>query len=436
MPATLTPPTAIRFSLALALPLVHAGCGHDHGNVATADAASLADAGPPDAWAPDAPPGPAPVTVWVHDGLVGLAGRRVLFLGPDDEVISEQLTDGAGEATATVPFGGQALMVSPDGNYVILWQGLSVGTLEVFVDGTYAPLTVIAPSRKEPNGLYQVQTPCGGGGGPASTLALTFYRQGCTVGDAIVTWRNGAAPSQALLVTNRDITGGGTLDLSAEAYSPMVERSITFANLPSAPQTIVSFAAAYAGFHAPGVANNVGSARGDQVLAGWLPDTPTASLYASVGQLEAGSAREVLWRGAYDATSFDPTGGWLPHLGPATYDAADRRLSWSETGGDGAHANALRAGIAFDLPGDPNVGTDVYWDIVAPPGTAVHVPTLPASYADIDPAGATTTQPARVEAILAPDGFAAYRDRVFSRAGWYLLDRDGTASRSINRPFL
>ena len=372
----------------LSLLSLAAACG-DNGGAGAIDASPAADADVVDAGSPDATPAPAPVTVWSHDGENGLAGLRVLFLDVDDTVIADLTTDGSGEATATVPYGAQALTVSADGNYVQLWQGLSEGTLENFVDGNYAPMDVIAPTHIETDGGYEVQTPCGGGSSNTPTVPMTFYRRGCTIGDAIVMWRYGTGAAQALHVTDRNIAGGSTIDLSGEVFTPMVERTITFENLVAADQTHLRIEVGYNDFRASGFSNGIGAAAGDHAITGALPNTPTASLVATVGQIVGGGARQVMRRGDFAATSFDPAGAWLPHLGAATYVDATRAIGWSQTGGDaGVSITAVRLGVSFDLPGDPHVGHDVYWDIVAPPGTSVRIPVLPANYADVDPAGA------------------------------------------------
>ncbi|MBP9206009.1 MAG: hypothetical protein KBG28_18685 [Kofleriaceae bacterium] len=425
--------------------LLSAACGDDGGAGAdaraSADAAADAGAGAADA-SPDATPPPMPVTVRAHDGATGLAGLQVAFLGPDDAVLAVTTTNGAGEASAVVPYGGQALLVSADRRTVYLWQGLAGGTLDLFVD-TYDSMTVLVPPGPDNTGSYEVQTPCGGGGsgGASTSVPMSFLRRGCTSSDVVVLWR-GSQPARAFHVSGQPLVAGTTLDLSAQTYRPHLTRGMVFTGVTSAPQTLIDLDLVMPGpVIVGGPADNVQAASGDVMIAGPVADLTGGLLRSTIGQLRGELTHQVTHLGPVTETTFAPGPHWLPDVGPATLDGPTREIRWTQ-GGTGQQPHGVEIFLSVDLPGvTPPVGTaDVYWQIVSPGelptggGAArVRLPVLPPELATFDPASGTLANAASVTTYALPGGYTELRDRLFGRYGWLLLDSAGTMAKANNR---
>lgn len=231
--------------------VIVAACGHasqgDHPDPASASDASA-----------------APVTVVVTVGAQPIAGVHVYFVNADGSPVATVDTDATGTAQAIMQAGGSVTAIDPfpvsmssvgvaaNNNFLATIMAVKPGDRLVMHTRDVATaefnITLRAPIETNATG-YTVLTTCGDGSlgrgqdgvGPSGLVGLFACNGAADI--AIVS--HGASgvggvsnPISGLYHPNAAVAADGVVDLTAEAYKPLVPVTFTYVNAPSAPISV------------------------------------------------------------------------------------------------------------------------------------------------------------------------------------------------------
>lgn len=246
-------------TLTIAL-LVAAGCSNrpraqaDDAGISPGDAAeidgrlpdALPDAAPeaaPDA-AVDAPPPPGIVTVHVFDPFddIPSIGTRVLFAGPNDELIADTVTDAEGHTSARMA-AGYVTVIRPSSVSVIdlnLTTVLGVKQGETIELGAYArdtthlgTTTPLLPPLP-PDRSATVFTPCTSGG----QVLTVFADPACREHVGILARAFGVDPALYSYLADQTLSAGGTVQMPA--WQPMANTHVVLPDQTNPPRIVLS----------------------------------------------------------------------------------------------------------------------------------------------------------------------------------------------------
>ena len=410
-----------------------AGCGDDGIH-------HLPDApGGPDAATPDASTSGAVTLTITQDGMPR-ADVAVYFLAADSSLVAKVATNAQGVASATMGLGGSVTAIDPfslktAGRDLRTFVGVKPGdNLKLHTGGTAAqnvptnftlalPVDALAAS-------YEVYTNCGylffasGGGSAAAAVSIggpsTLYGCGATIDILVQTFDGNAASLGAIYKPGVALTEGGTVDLTAEAYTtPLPTSTINWSNIP----------AAYTQMNARvGLASSKGFLRDldlnpDPVAAGATTVTfprPTVTGGTAITRSEPAPTNSI---GQHNVMDWAPQGAApvaidLASALLATYSttpsvsAATRTVTWAASAG-GTPDFAWATLFANRVVGQSS--TFWSWDIVVPySSTTFTLPTLPADIAELNFTATDTVDVNELITAKVPGGYDAVRSDILS----------------------
>jgi hypothetical protein len=406
------------------------GCGDD-GVHHLPDAPEGIDAATPDA------PLTGAVTLTVTQDGTPRADVAVYFLAADSTLVAKVPTNAQGVATATMGLGGSVTAIDPfstksAGRDVRTFVGVKPGDqLKLYVGGTAAQsvnFTLTLPTDAFAF-YYTVSTDCGStqfftgggsgsGGGPVGG-PVTLDGCGATTDILIETYDGNSMALGAIYKPNVAITEGGTVDLTAEAYTtPVPTATINWSNVPTEYTQIngryalaspkgflretyltadVTEGAGTFTIPSPGVTGGIaitGSQPlpsnfiGQQTVVDWAPEG-TAPIAVDL-------ANTLL--GTYSTT---------PSVSGATHT-----VTWAASPGvapDFAHASLFA--------NRPNGKSSTFWswDIVVPYATTTFtLPTLPTEIADLNFQATDSVAINELITAKVPGGYDAVRADILS----------------------
>lgn len=356
---------------ALAALAALAGCGDDSTSLPDAsdpqrDAPAVADAGPPGL---DGASGVVSVQLAPPVGEV-----PVLFLAADDTVVAMTTTDGAGMASATLPPGGSVTVINQALEELYTVLGVEAGdTIRVPIRANSSAVTITVDLPVLAGATsYQVRTSCSNGGTSNTPQVLLLSRcSGPT--DVLVVAQTPTGP-QALLAPDVDLPAVAGVVTVTGTYRPEGSASLTVTNVPAGLVTVDAHLVRARGrFFINDQVPTAAAVTAGAAAVPALPytDLPGLDVLAGVIMQPPGVGRQHLVRRGPAAASYTLDAGVtpLPFVQGVSVDDATQTVTWTGTG-----------------PGTPvAVWTQlqdgkVYWNVLAPSGTPVRMPHLPAPF--------------------------------------------------------
>jgi len=409
------------------------GCGGNAGHL-------------PDAGAPADTGAAPPVTLTVTRNAQPVMGVHVYFLNPDDTVAAKIDTDTTGNASAVVADGGSVTVLDPfapaqpDPARTLelrTYVGVKAGDHLVMSqpDKTPIDVTIKAPLLSGRHS-YDVLTTCGTTSLSSAEASGTVTLSGCQgIADILVIARGiGATDMFSLYRAGVAVADGGTVDLTADTFVPLRDATFHCSHLPS-DATGMSIFHGFVTEHGMVGFNNVvfdGGTRtiqqGEATVTFQVPDiAAAANVTALIDFTIDQHTHHVVTERRPLAASFDldVSGLLLPdRSGGAVYDAANRRLVWTDA--PGGVAPDLDLGILAVTPALTRAAAPTQpwnWQVLAPhSGAALRLPALPADVNSWVPAAGDTVR-ADVVALKVPGGYDAIRSRVYDQAALDSFER-------------
>ncbi len=418
-----------------------AACGDD-GVHHLADAPPTADARVDGAPGIDA--APLPVTITVTKDSAPLPNVKVYFQAPDSTEISSTTTDATGVASAFMPNGGFVTALDP----FPLPSFLGNHTLKTFANvkaGDHLVLTGVINATTIGTGVtfnlpadaatpyqYNVYSTCGhsqtyytppvsGGQLVAASVSFpaTLYGCGATTDFLVVTVDSNYKALDFFTATGVAVVDQGTVDLSANVYAPVPQKTFNVLNIATpfttlyyyltvATPTLSTSTDLYANM--PVTTGSASGLIGVPTVPGSLlvEDLEGSTNYSYHDAYRWGQAPET--DGSY---KYDATNRFLAEF--STYPAFDQptnALSW--TAGVGSTPDLYAAHFQITRNEDNGSGgtfsSYIDWRIVgAYSGAAIKPPTLPSDAAIYNPLAADGFNVYDVTLAKVPGGYDAVR---------------------------
>ncbi len=395
-----------------------AACGDDGAN-------RLPDAPPPD---PDAAVDAAPdtpVTVTIRMRGVPVEDVDVYFQNPDQSVAAVVPTDANGVARAVVTPGGSVTAVRPfpliDGvssKELRTWLGVQPGD-QLLLEAPFGPaaseatVTFNAPVDPEASsyllyvGCYGFPVSMTGVNGSGGTPTYTMSVQNCATTDVLVDATHFDGTTHTYIYQpNVALTDGATIELTG-TYATVPATTWTWTNLPAGVNELdfESRLVTPGGVMSELYASSIETLSGGATFTSPRPTIPGA-LSVTETILRDPDAQRTR-HGIYDwgTTTFDLAGALLPDFtAPATFTASTRSVAWESSGGTAPD------GVLLDLRVYQTAFKSSFrWHVLAPAGTTVALPAVPAALTDFAFAADDDAEINNLATIKVPGGYAALR---------------------------
>lgn len=373
----------------------------------------------------DAGTGSVTLHVWDPGGAPAV-GRAVVFLGQDDAVVAEVATDATGTASASLPYGG-SVTVAPASvkaagdlpnmyTYLGVKNGdeLTIGTPRR-VPATSFDVTVSVPAGAAPtaqNFLFHSTCDLNAGNTTNARSVTLKLRADCTTADFYAEALDGSyRPIATVYAPGKPVAAGAAIDVGS-GFTPVVTSTLTLKHVPAGTEVTPALDLVIGGFY--------------PVLGSHFPVTVTNGTatqtlrHASIAgasvetrvRLDRSSQQLIVTRAPapITATIDLANADLLTVTARGTYAAATSTVTWTEVGSPADVATAtlrIRTGTVRDFE----------WIVVGPhAGATLHVPTLPASFAEFSLAPSDDVTAAYVAIAAVPGGYDRVRPFVLRGA--------------------
>ncbi len=390
--------------------LLLAACGDDGSN-------RLADAPPAsDDAAIDAPTAPVTVTI-IQDGEPRV-DVDVYFQQADGTLAAKVATDDNGVASAVVESGATVTAVGafriltgvPSGTSLHTWVGVKPGDALRLDEGLANDVGVTIRAPRDPGQVrYSLRTTCSfseedmdppAGSASVPTDDVQLLNCGATTEALVQTRDANDANARHLYVPSVAVPSDNSIDLTGD-YEATPAGTWTWTNVPGNSlymrTAIVTPTGVIYAFDA-----GVDATNGMATYSRPRPAIPN-SVLVTVSQLPWSSRtrHEIV---DWGSSSYDLTNATLPDYQTAPIvEPANRRISWTSTGGQTPDATFLRFRVA-----DANQAYT--WQVIAPyAGAQLVLPDLPAELDAFDLTAGDDVDIYDIVTIKAPGGYDAFR---------------------------
>ena len=359
-----------------------------------------------------APAGPVSLTITAGSAVAGIT---VHFQDADGAVVATTTTDATGTAAATMASGGTVTAVEPfTPGELFTFAGVEIGD-DLHLDRPPAPpsitVSIVAPVDPAPGTAHTLlYTTCGAqelsDPGPTS---VTLTGCGATIDAVVESYDASFTPLHALVQAGVAVSDGATVTLTGD-YQPLVTSTFALTNLPNELGGV-------------GVEQGFATTRGivvepfeNDASIGVVSGAGSSSLQVpaiagavAIEDVELGGElfgqRGVVSWGPYQpAFALDGSALVGPYASMPTWDTTTNAVTYTLGAGVTPDVDLVQIDFERTTP-----SLEWTWHLVAPHGTSLPLPHIPAGATDFNPIPTDGADIAELTVAKVPGGYDAVR---------------------------